>query len=119
MIEEGVEFWFCLNENGKLKLFFLVLNVWVEEFDGKENVKLFFFFGFLNKFFEEDKYYNIMLFMLYNLYNLLIYSILYIINRGILNYLFIKKIFNYIFFMCKVLFLVLWKVKKFKFKLYL
>lgn len=119
MTEEGVEFWSRSNENGKLKSSFPAPNVWVEESDGKENVKPSSPSGFPNKFPEEDKYYNIMLFMLHNLHNLLNYSILHTINRGTLNHLSIKQIFNYIPLMCKVLSLVLWKVKKFKPKLYL
>lgn len=70
--EEGVEFWSCSNGNAKLKSSLPAPNVWVEESNGKEKVKVSSPSGFPNKFPEEDKYYNIMLFMLHNMINLVI-----------------------------------------------
>lgn len=95
--EESAEFWSCSNENGKLKSSLPAPNVWVEESDGKEKVKASSFSGFPNKFPEEDKYHNVMQFMLlHNLYNLPNYGIQHTINRVTLN-----QIFNSFPLMCK------------------
>lgn len=48
--------WFYSKENGKLKSSFPVPNVWVEESEGKENVKVSSPSDFPNKFPEEYKY---------------------------------------------------------------
>ena len=75
--EESAEFWSCSNENGKLKASLPAPNVWVEESDGKEKVKASSLSGFPNKFPEEDKYYNVMQFMLHNCttYQIIVHSI--------------------------------------------
>lgn len=64
---EGVGFWSCSNENGKLKSSFPAPNVWVEESDGKENVKASSPSGFPNKF-PEEKIYIISCYSCYIIY---------------------------------------------------